>query len=108
MSLKSIGEMRHRINIYNPDTVDDQAAGPVAAGALLRQVWAAIEPMSGREQAFMAQRQLQATHRITIRYAADITPYMKIMFDVRVFKIVGMVNLDEKNQFLEITAREVQ
>lgn len=103
----AIGKLRHRVSIYNPDTVDDLAGGPAAAGALLREVWAAIEPMSSRELAYMAQQQIRATHKLTLRYASDITPYMKLVTGTRSFKIVGMVNEDERNRFLVLTCEEV-
>lgn len=102
-----IGKMRHRVSIYNPDVVDDLAGGPAAAGTLLREVWAAIEPMSSRELAYMAQQQIRATHKITIRYASDITSRMRFVLGTRTFKITGMVNEDEKSVFLVCTCEEV-
>jgi len=104
----SIGEMRHMVSVqYNAGNPDDLAAAQAGTWTELRKVWAAIEPMSSREQAYMAQQQIRATHKITIRYASDITARMRFVLGTRTFKINGMVNEDERNTFLICTCEEV-
>lgn len=42
----------------------------------------------------------------TIRYTNGITSKMRIKFGTRLFNIRAVVNIDEKNELLELTAEE--
>jgi SPP1 family predicted phage head-tail adaptor len=43
---------------------------------------------------------------IVIRYRAGITENMRIGYGGRVFQIVGMIDVDERHQWLEIDVEE--
>ena len=70
-------------------------------------VWAAIEPLSGREAWIAKQSQATTTHKITMLYMPGITPEMQAVYNSRTFKFDSVVNLDEANRHLMITATEV-
>lgn len=71
-------------------------------------VWAAIEPLSAREEWIAKQSQATTTHKITMLYRPGITHEMQAVYDGRVFRFDSVVNLDEANRHLMITATEVK
>ncbi|MDW7651312.1 MAG: phage head closure protein, partial [Bacillota bacterium] len=70
-------------------------------------VWASIEPLSGRE--FFAAQQVNAevSTKITLRYKAGIKPEMRVLFAGRVFEILSVINLEEKNIQFVLMCKEV-
>lgn len=104
------GKLRHRVRIERPvRTV--AASGAVAPGtwSLVRDVWASIEPLSGRELIEAGRMSSEVTHRITTRYDQDIVEMdstYRMVFRSRVFSPVSMVVPDERNESIVISARE--
>ena len=43
-------------------------------------VWGKIEPLSGRELVFAAQVVADATHQVTVRYYAGLSPRMRFLY----------------------------
>lgn len=43
---------------------------------------------------------------IVIRYRAGLTQDMRIQYGARIFQVVGMIDVEERHQWLEIDAEE--
>jgi len=71
------------------------------------RIWAQISPLTARENWVAQQSQATTTHKIKILYRPDITHKMQATYDSRTFKFDSVVNLDEANRHLMITATEV-
>ncbi len=58
-------------------------------------------------QHFAAQStQADVTHRITLRYMSGITPKMRVNYNSRIFDILSVINVGERNRELQLMCRE--
>ena len=69
-------------------------------------VWARIEPLSGRERLAAQRIEDTVTHRVTIRYRSGVSARQRIAFGVRVFNIRAVLDVDERNEWLELLCEE--
>lgn len=69
--------------------------------------WASIMPIRGIEYNLAMQQQADITHRVTSRYITDATPADRIKFGTRIFNVVDVKRLDERNITQEYTCKEV-
>ena len=100
------GELRQRITFQTTVPGTNEAGETIQVPKDYKTVWAAVQPLNGREYEEAKKLRTQLTYKITIRYATDITNDMSIKFKKSTFNIVDIINLDEKNQFLQIMAYE--
>lgn len=101
----NVGKMRHQIIIQRPSEEKDLLAGYKDDWIDVAIVWAQISPVSGRE--FLTQiRETMVTHKIYCRYRPGITPRMRIKLKDRIFRIISVLNWDERNEGLTIMCEE--
>jgi len=67
---------------------------------------ASIEPISGREYFSAQTTQADVTHRINLRYVAGVKPKMRVKYGSRIFDILSVSNVDERNRELQLMCRE--
>ena len=65
-----------------------------------------ITPLSGRERMYAQRLEADTTHRILFRYVADLLESDRINFNGRYFNIKSILNLEEANRYLELSAEE--
>lgn len=96
----SAGRLRHRISLQrktavldsNGDVVQDQNTGEVLyAWSELAQLWAAIEPLSGREFIQSQGVQSRVSGRMVIRYYPNINAGMRILHGNDIFNIEAVL-----------------
>jgi len=104
--LTQIGKLNKRISMQQATNVADGMGGQTQSWADTPQVWAAIWPVSGREQVKNMATQGTISHQIRIRYRSGITPAWRVRFGTRYFNIVSIVNPEEKNEFLDLICKE--
>ncbi len=68
---------------------------------------AAIRPIRGRERVEGKRLESRVTHRITMRYWKGLTSENMLRFNGREFNLDSVINVDERNEELEIMAIEV-
>lgn len=87
------GRLRHRINIQQQAETQDPATGDIVVVwvPFLNGIAAEVSPLSARE--FLASQavQSQVSARITLRYRADITAKMRIVFRGKFYNIEGIL-----------------
>lgn len=102
------GRLNKRVKIQRP--VYNTAAGSGEQSILrwdnVAEVWATVEPFSGREYFAAAQTQSSVTHKITIRYRSGIDQTMRVLFKERQFYIESVINPNERNEFLQLVCVE--
>jgi SPP1 family predicted phage head-tail adaptor len=101
------GELTQRISFQRDGstTVDDY--GQVTRSwATYYTTWASVRPLSGREQEQGMARQASISHRVRIRFKADILHGDRISMGSRTLEIVSIRNIDEGSWELEIDAVE--
>ncbi len=84
----------------------DEFGAPNMTWEELDTVWAAIEPLSGRE--FFAQQQVQSeiTVRIRIRYRNDVLSGMKAEYGSKTYVIQNVIDKEEQHQELQLMCSE--
>lgn len=109
-----IGAMRKRLVLQRDEPKGKNTAGePIAnwVNVFKNAVWGSVEPLSSRELLNGAQMQADITHKIRIRYRADLdlTADMRILLGDRVFNIMGPPrDIEERHQFWEMLAIEAK
>ena len=98
-----IGPYRHRVNIMTRTQGLDEYGAPMPDGwSVLATVWAAIEPLRGREFFDSLQEQSDATYNIRLRYRADLTTDMHIWHGDKKYNIEAVL---QDNRSRETVAR---
>ncbi len=105
MAVKA-GALRHRVTLQTVGETPDGGGGFTAAWTDGATVWAAIEPLRGRERLHAQQLETPVTHRVTIRHRDGVTAKMRIKFGTRILNIRAVVNPSERNRTLELLCEE--
>lgn len=105
------GKMRNRIlfQAFNGDVDDlgDIRDDDPQNWRNVRTVWAAIDPVSGREFYEAEQSQSQVTHKIRCRYFSGAETAQRILFRDRVFQIISILDWEERHESFLIMAKEL-
>lgn len=102
------GRLRHRLDFESPNTaVDSYGEATLEPWTLSTILWGSLEPLSGRELIAAQQAQAETTHRVRVRYEADIVPTMRISYGGRYFQILSIINREERGRELEIMCKEL-
>jgi len=101
------GDLRHLITIQKNTPTADGMGGQTSVWATLTTAWAAIWPISAREQVANQQIEGRITHKIRIRYQENITGANRVILRHRCFKLIGPpINIDERNRTLDLLCLE--
>lgn len=100
-------ELRHLLTIQEPVRTPDGGGGFTTAWqdiATGPAVYAAIEPLPGREELRQGQMTPVQSWRITLRYRADITPALRLAEGATIYNITSVRDIDGRAAYLEILA----
>lgn len=100
------GKLRHSITFQQMQKTPDGVGGFTRAWVDVATVHAFVNPLSGNERWQSQRVEANTTHRIFIRYRSGITPEMRVNFGGRIMQVVAVLNLEERNKWLEIQAVE--
>ncbi|MCE9566359.1 MAG: phage head closure protein [Planctomycetes bacterium] len=98
--------MKHRVTIQNSSQVSDGQGGSTESWPDGDTVWASIEALKGFEKYQAMQMQTPVTHKLVVRYRADITTASRLKFGTRIFWVKEALNVKEENRYLQIKAIE--
>ena len=104
-----LGALRHKVTIQEDTGTSKNSYGEVTASWTTLSggsVFAAVEPLAGRELNEARQAHANVSHRVQCRHVAGVTPAMRISHDGRTLNILGVVNLKERGWLLEIMCEE--
>lgn len=93
------GKLRHRVSIEQQTTNVDSDGISSTEWALVADVWAAIEPLSGNAFVSAQAAQSKVTGRITIRYRAGVVASMRVVHGSTNYNIEAV--LPDKESGLE-------
>ena len=102
------GKLRNVIDIERPTTVPEPGGGSSVMWDTIASPRAYMKPMSGGERLQAMRLEASVTQRIFIRYRTDITTSDRINYKGRLMQIRALINLEERNKWLEIYADEGQ
>lgn len=105
------GKMRHRITFQQFSGELDGYGDPLQADDTnwddVATVWAAIDPISGREFYAAEQSQSEVSHKVRCRYRAGLDTAMRIVYSRRKFKIISIIDWEERHESLLIMCKEL-
>lgn len=101
-----IGRTNKRITFCKYEEIKNELKQDEQQLTEVKTVWASVEPTRGREYQEAQRIRPELTYKITTRYHKGITPDMFIKFKDRIFQIVSIINVRERNEMLEIICTE--
>jgi SPP1 family predicted phage head-tail adaptor len=103
----NIGALSKRIDIQAPTKVSDLMGGFVVSwSTLATSIPAALWPVSASEQVKAMGMDVTISHRIKMRYRANMRPSFRIRYGNRYFNIVSIINVGEQNKELDVLCKE--
>jgi SPP1 family predicted phage head-tail adaptor len=104
------GKLRHKVTIEQllvGSPQDTPEGAPDAAWTIiLPDIWAAVEPLQGRELFAAQEHHSEVTTRIRIRYRPGITAAMRVAFDGRLYNIRSIIDREERHRELQLLCTE--
>ena len=101
-----VGTLNKRIEIQAATRVSNDMGGFIETWGTIATVWAAIWPLSATETVQSMQTDMVVSQRIRIRYRSTFRPSWRLKFGNRYFNIVSILNPNERNEYLDILAKE--
>jgi SPP1 family predicted phage head-tail adaptor len=98
------GQLNRRLALEAPVETPDGAGGVTRSYVTVATLWAAVEPAGAREGVFAERLGATVTHRIVLRFSADITLAHRLRDGARVYRIVTV--RERARRWLEIEAEE--
>lgn len=102
-----IGRLNKKVTVQYPVVAPDGMGGFTETWTNLDTIWAALWPISAKEQIQSMSNTMETTHRVRARYRSDIKHNYRIKFGNRCFNIISIINPNEQNRWLDIMAKEV-
>ena len=100
------GALNARLTLEAPVETPDGAGGVTRGYAAVATLWASVTPASAQEIVEAVKLGVTITHRIALRFSADVTPQHRLRDGARVFRIVTLRDRDGRKRFLDIAAQE--
>ena len=100
------GTLRHQVTIQADTLVQNAFNEWVHGWADVATVWGAIEPNNGSRFFEAMQSNSEVQGAVRIRYRSGIDASMRLLFGTRVYKIISVVNYNERNKELIIYYKE--
>lgn len=103
------GELRHRVAFKSDAPTQDEYGEPIENYSTYMTVWAAIEPLEGRELLLAQQVNAEVTIRVRIRYDSGntVSPEHRIIIGSRTLEIVNVINPSERDEKLTLMCKEI-
>lgn len=98
----SAGMLREPIALQREISAPDEFGGQVKQFLTYSNTRAHVKPLSGREAVFGMQLEASITHRIFMRYRADLKPKDRILLRGEPLQVRSVINLELKNKWLEV------
>lgn len=101
------GELRHRVTIEEKTVTKDSYGGEEVTWSEVATVWAAVEPLQGRE--FLDGRRLEAeiSTRIRMRYRSGVLPGMRVTWGDHTYDVEAVIEHESRRRELRLMCREV-
>ena len=105
------GKMRHLVNVQvynrNVDSHGDVRDDVEDNWQTVRTIWAAIDPVSGREFYEADQSQSQVTHKVRCRFFPGLTTEQRLVYHGRTLEIVSVIDWEMRHESYLIMAKEL-
>ena len=101
------GKLRQRVTIQDKSVAQNTYGEEVITWTDFAIVWAAVEPLRGRE--FMEGKQITAevSTRIRIRYRSGILPEMRVEFGSIYYDIHSIIHVEEREREIHLMCQGI-
>lgn len=101
------GDLRRRVTIQKQVPSKDSEGLPIIMWLNVATVYAAIEPLRGREF-FQAGAEISEVNtRIRIRYLSGVLPNMRVLYGSRIFNVRTSIDIDDRHREMHLMCQEV-
>ncbi len=100
------GDLDKRVTLLQP--VYSAYEDEITEWASVSDVWAAIDPVAGREVEVSGKTTAVAEVMVTIRYRTDIDKRWRIQYGSRLFKVSAIRTVDTRNVRMILDCSEVE
>ena len=100
------GKLRNSIIIERESYVQNDSGGQDIVWSTHKKLKAFIKPKSGSERVYGMKLESPLSHTIAIRYSSDILTTDRVNFNGRYMQIRAIVNVEERNRWLELSCVE--
>ena len=101
------GQLRHRVELHSNSPAGNDYGEQIESWSSYTTVWAAIEPLSGRELLNAQQISAEITTRVRIRYNSSVTSEHRVVIGGRTLEIVSVINPAERDITQHLLCKEV-
>ena len=101
------GELTHQIILQIKSITQDAELNSIITWLDWRTIWASPLPKTGREYYKLATVNSEITEAFKVRYIGFMSPHLRIKFRNKYFEIIEVINTDESNTELILTAKAV-
>lgn len=102
------GRLDRRVTLQRLSVSRDGAGAALHAYTDVATVWAAVEPVKGDEFAQADKTMSSVSHRLLLRYRADVEPTWQVLYGRRRFAIQAVLNSQESRRELQLMCREIR
>ena len=99
--------MRHRVTIKQKSVTRDTFGGEVVAWVTVATIWAAVEPLTGREWLEGRQMAAEVTTRIRMRYRSGVLPEYQVTYGSHTYDVLAVIQPEENRREMQLMCREV-
>lgn len=103
MSQVRSGQRRCFIRIEVATQVKQPNGSMLTTWNAYRSLWASIETLKGNEKVSANAVWPKADQKITFRYVAGILPTMRVFFNDKIYSILNVNNVNERNREIILT-----
>lgn len=103
-----LSRLKQRVTILRQGIARDQIGEPLDEWAPIATVWAAVEPLQGREFWGAQQYHAEITTRIRIRYREGIDKTMRVQCGSRLYEVLYVIQPELAKRELQLMCKEVQ
>lgn len=107
MTRDRIGRLDTRLVLEASVDTPDGGGGSIGGWAAIGEIWASVAPVTGGERFVSDALRAQVSHRITIRYRADVTTALRLRDGTRVYRIGAVLGPGRRNR-LDLLCSEEQ
>lgn len=101
-----IGNLRHRVTVAKYTETKGTTGQVIKSYTDSATRWAMIKSLTTRELLQAQQIHAEMTHEVWLRYPLNVSPKDRVTFGERIFEILGVQNIDERNRFIKLMCVE--
>jgi SPP1 family predicted phage head-tail adaptor len=100
------GELRHRLTLEETEREQDEGGGFTEMWTAVATLSCDLRPFGGGEGVEADRLAGRLTHIVALRYRPGVSPAMRFRKGARVFHILAVIDVDERNRWLKCLCEE--